>query len=50
MRRNLMSKTDVLDLLGVTLLAGFAFVCWPPLPLLVVGVAALVASWKASRS
>ena len=44
-----MSKTDVLDLLGVGLLAAFAFVCWPPLPLLVVGAAALFASWRASK-
>lgn len=43
-----MSKTDVLDLLGVCLLATFAFVVWPPLPLLVVGLAALYASWRAS--
>jgi hypothetical protein len=43
-----MSKTDVLDLLGVVLLAGFAFVIWWPLPLAVFGVAALLASWRAS--
>lgn len=44
-----MSRTDVLDLLGVGLVAAFAFVVWAPLPLLVVGAAALFASWRASR-
>jgi hypothetical protein len=43
-----MSKTDVLDLLGVALLAGFSFFIWWPLPLAVVGVASLFASWRAS--
>jgi hypothetical protein len=44
-----MSQTDVLDLLGVVLLAGFAYVIWWPLPLAVVGVAALFASWRATK-
>lgn len=44
-----MFKTVVLDLLGISLLAAFAFMVWPPLPLLVVGLAALYASWRASR-
>jgi hypothetical protein len=41
--------TTLLDLLGAASLAVFAFLVWPPLVLLVVGVAALVASWKATR-
>lgn len=40
--------TTVLDLLGVALLATFAFFVWPPLTLAVLGAAALVASWKAA--
>lgn len=39
----------LLDLLGVALLAAFAFFLWPPASLLVLGVAALLISWKASR-
>lgn len=42
-------RTTVLDLIGIICLAAFAFLVWPPLPLLVLGVAALVASWRASR-
>lgn len=40
--------TTLLDLLGVTLIAAFAWFIWPPLPLIVVGLAVLVASRKAS--
>lgn len=36
--------TTALDLLGVACLATFAFFVWWPLPLFVVGVAALAAS------
>ena len=35
-----------LDVLGVFLLALFAFSVWPPACLLVMGVAALLISWK----
>jgi hypothetical protein len=49
MRRPAMSRTDVLDLLGVASLAVFAYLVWAPLPLLVVGAAALFASWRASK-
>lgn len=41
--------TDYLDILGVFLLALFAFAIWPPASLLVMGVAALLISWRASR-
>lgn len=44
-----MSKTDVLDIVGLGLLSGFAFIVWAPLPLLVVGLAALFASWRSTR-
>jgi hypothetical protein len=37
--------TTLLDLLGVTLIAAFAWFVWAPLPLAVVGVAILAASW-----
>lgn len=40
--------TTVLDLLGVSLLAVFAWFVWPPLALAVLGSAALVASWRAA--
>lgn len=40
--------TTALDLLGVTLLAVFAWFVWPPLVALVVGVAALAASRQAA--
>lgn len=36
--------TTLLDLLAVICLAVFAWFIWPPLPLLVVGVAALAIS------
>lgn len=39
-----MTRTDAFDLLGAACLALFAFAIWPPLTLLVVGVATLVAS------
>ena len=38
-----------LDILGVVSLAAFAFAVWPPACLLVVGVAALLISWGASK-
>lgn len=41
--------TTYLDLLGVMCLALFAFSVWPPACLLVMGVAALLISWGASR-
>lgn len=41
--------TTALDLLGVAALAAFAWFIWPPIVLLVVGVAALWASREASR-
>lgn len=40
-----MSKSDLLDLLGLCCLAMFAFTVWPPLCLLVVGLAALWMGW-----
>ena len=44
-----MKVTDALDIVGLTALATFAGLVWPPLCLLVIGVAALAASWRASR-
>ena len=41
--------TTALDLLGVALVAVFAWFVWPPLPLLVVGAAILFASWRAAE-
>lgn len=41
--------TTVLDLLGVACVAAFAFFVWPPACLLVIGAAALLMSWRASR-
>lgn len=41
--------STVLDLVGVVCLAVFAYLLFPPAALVVVGVAALVASWKAAR-
>lgn len=38
--------TTVLDLAGVALLAAFSWFIWPPAPLLVVGVALLLVSWR----
>ena len=42
--------TTVLDLLGASCLAVFAFFVWPPACLLVVGVAALLISWRSSSA
>lgn len=39
-----MSRTDVLDLSGLCLLALFGFAVWPPLCLLVFGAGMLLAS------
>ena len=41
--------TTFLDLLGVACLTAAAFFIWPPVCLIVVGVAALLISRKASR-
>ena len=41
--------TTFLDLLGVACLAAAAFFIWPPACLIVIGMAALFVSWKASR-
>ena len=41
--------TTALDLLGVILLVAFAFLVWAPLALLAAGIAALIASWQATR-
>lgn len=40
--------TTILDVLGLLLVAAFAFFVWPPLSLLVVGAALLLASRKAA--
>lgn len=40
--------TTALDLLGVACLAAFAWFVWEPLPIVVVGLASLAASWRAS--
>lgn len=37
-----------LDLLGLALVASFAWFVWPPLPLLVLGFAVLWVSWRRS--
>lgn len=42
-------RTTVLELFGVGCLCLFASAIWPPLPLLVLGVAALTISWRASE-
>lgn len=41
--------TTLLDVLGVVCIAAFAFFVWPPAALGVVGAAALLMSWRASR-
>lgn len=41
--------TTLLDLLGVALIACFAWFVWEPAPLLVVGAASLIASRQAAR-
>lgn len=38
--------TTALDLLAVASLAAFAWFVWEPLPLVVIGAAAIAASWK----
>lgn len=40
--------TTALDLLGIACLAVFAFLVFPPAALLVLGVAALLVSWRTS--
>lgn len=40
--------TTILDALGIALIAAFAWFIWPPAPLAVVGIGALVASWRRS--
>lgn len=40
--------TTLLDILGLALLATFAWFVWEPLPLAVAGAGVLVASWRAS--
>lgn len=42
-------RTTILDLLGVAFLAVFAWLAWPPLAFLIVGLAALAASWRMER-
>ncbi|WP_418059950.1 hypothetical protein [Pimelobacter simplex] len=44
-----MKVTDMLDVIGVAMIATFAGLVWTPLCLLVIGLAALAMSWKASR-
>ena len=41
--------TTLLDVSGTALIALFAFFVWPPLALLVIGVSALLVSWRLSR-
>lgn len=41
--------TTLLDLLAAAALAAFAWFIWPPAVLLVLGMAALLASWRATR-
>ena len=43
-----MSKTDALDILGVCFIAAAAGLVDPRLALLIVGVAFLLMSWRAS--
>lgn len=43
-----MKPTDLLDLAGIACLAVFAWFVWPPAALLVVGLAALLISWRRS--
>lgn len=38
--------TTLLDLLGLLLLAAFAWFVWPPATLAVLGIGALLASWR----
>lgn len=41
--------TTLLDLLAVACLGAFAWFVWPPLPLLVAGIACLLISERATR-
>lgn len=41
-------KTTILDITGVVCLALFAYCLWAPACLLVVGVAALLVSWRSA--
>lgn len=41
--------TICLDIAGVVLLSFLAYIIWPPLTLLVLAVACLLASWSLSR-
>jgi len=41
--------TDVLDILGLLALIGFAFLVWPPAALLVLGIVLLLASFMRAR-
>lgn len=45
-----MRITDLLDVLGVLAVAAFSFFIWYPAPLLVIGVALLVASFVRTKS
>jgi hypothetical protein len=42
------SVTDILDLFGIVCLVLFAFAIWPPAALAVLGLAALLMSWRRS--
>lgn len=44
-----MKVTDMLDIVGVAMIATFAGLVWTPLCLLVLGIAALAMSWAAQR-
>lgn len=41
--------TTILDILGIVAIGGFAWFCWPPLVLLVIGSSLLLASREANR-
>lgn len=43
-------KTTILDILGVIFLASFAYFLWPPAPLLVLGAAFLLISWRSTST
>lgn len=40
---------EVLDLLGIVALIGFALMVWPPAALLIVSGTCLFLSWRSSR-
>lgn len=40
---------EVLDLLGIVALIGFALMVWPPAALLIVSGVCLFLSWRSSR-